>query len=131
MAKPEKRLDELINDHKPKNVKFKFIPKDETLLSELSALDYDIGTLDTINDDDMVNKAINAPCQVFERTIVGKAKEPTFFGDGTMIFRKLVKKADKKLLAVHRGFFDYENSKRMVFKLEYERWFIVEIFVLI
>jgi hypothetical protein len=121
---------ELVDTHKPKHFKFKYIFTDESLLAELMNSDYDITTLDTICDDKLVEAALAAECKVYERTIVGKAKEPTFLDNGIIVSKKMVTKADKKLLNVQIGFFSY-ITRHCVIKLHYERFDIIEIFNLI
>lgn len=121
---------ELVETHKPKNFKFKYIFTDESLLEELMNSDYDVTTLDTICDDKLVNAALQAECRLYERTIIGKAKEPTVLDDGIVISKKMVTKADKKLQGVYLGFFDF-HTRHLVVKLRYERFDIIEIFNLV
>ena len=131
MAKQEVSSTELVEDHKPKHVKFKYIFKDDSLLEELLKERFDMTTLDTIMNDDLVNAALLADFKEYERNIVGKAKDPTFLDDGIIISKKLITKADKKLLKVHIGFFTYNESRYVAVKFEYERFVIVEVFNLI
>lgn len=120
----------MVEDHKPKNFKFKFIITDKTLIDELLEKDYDMSSLDTINNDPLVEEALKAECREYDRDIVGKAKQPTIFEDNTMITKKMVTKADKKLLNVYMGIFG-ESNNHVVIKLRYERFDIIEIFTLI
>ncbi len=120
----------LVEDHKPKNFKFKFIITDEKLIDELNEKGYDMSSLDTINNDTLINEALQAECKEYDRTIIGKAKQPTIFEDNTMITKKMVTKADKKLLGVYMGMFG-TDSQHVVLKLRYERFDIIEIFNLI
>ena len=120
----------LVETHKPKNFTYKYIFTDESLLSELVEQHYDLATLDTINDDDLVREAENAELTRYERTIVGKAKEPSVLDNGIIISKKLVTKADKKLLGVYIGFFHYKTH-HVVIRFKYERFDIIEIFNLI
>jgi hypothetical protein len=122
--------DELVESHKPKNFKYKYIFTDETLLKELLDIGYDVSTLDTICNDKLVEAALSADCKMYERDIIGKAKNPTIMEDGVIISKKMVTKADKKLQGVYLGFFDF-NARHMVVKLRYERFDIIEIFNLI
>ena len=130
MATKDTDVVKLVEDHKPKNFKFKFIITDNTLLDELNEKNYDISSLDTINNDELINEALRCECREYDRTIIGKAKQPTIFDDNTMITKKMVTKADKKLLSVFMGMFG-SNSQHLVIKLRYERFDIIEIFNLI
>lgn len=130
MAKEPVDVVKLVDDHKPKNFKFKFIITDNTLIDELNEKNYDMSSLDTINNEALVNEALQCQCKEYDRTIVGKAKQPTIFDDNTMITKKMVTKADKKLLGVFMGIFG-NNSQHIVIKLRYERFDIIEIFNLI
>lgn len=130
MANKILTVEELVDSHKPKNFKYKYIFTDETLLTELIEKGYDMSTLDTICDDKLVESAINANYTMYERTIVGKAKEPSILDNGVIISKKMVTKADKKLLGVHVGFFEHE-TRHIAIKLHYERFDIIEIFNLI
>ena len=130
MSKKDVSPQDLVESHKPKNFKFKYIFTDESLLKELIDSNYDMSTLDTICDDELVENALNAEMTMYERNIVGKAKEPSVLDNGVIISKKLVTKADKQLLGVYVGFF-YYNSHHVVIKLRYERFDIIEIFNLI
>lgn len=123
---PEK----LVESHKPKNFKYKYIFNDEEFLSELLSSGYDMSSLDTIDDDHLVEAALSTNFTMYERTIVGKAKEPSILDNGVVISKKMVTKADKKLLGLYVGFFDY-NTKHIAIKLHYEKFDIIEIFNLI
>lgn len=129
-AKKELTPEELVDSHKPKNFKFKFIFNDDDLIKSLMDNHYDMSTLDTICDDELVEKALGAEFTMYERTIIGKAKEPSVISDGVIISKKMVTKADKKLLGVYVGFFEH-NTKHLVIKLHYEKFDIIEIFNLI
>lgn len=128
--KKEVTPEELVESHKPKNFKFKYIFTDDQLLSDLMNSGFDITTLDTICDDELVNAALAANYTMYERDIIGKAKNPTIMDDGIIISKKMVTKADKKLLGVHIGFFDYK-TRHIAIKLQYEKFCIIEIFNLI
>lgn len=130
MATKELTPQELVDTHKPKNFKFKYIFNDESLLNDLMNSDYDITQLDTICDDELVNAALSAECQMYDNTIIGKAKEPTIMDDGVIVSKKMATKAGKKLLGVYVGFFEYK-TKRIVIKLRYEKFDIIEIFNLV
>lgn len=132
MASSKKTLtpEELVESHKPKNFKYKYIFNDEEFLNELSSSGYDMSSLDTIDDDHLVEAALSTNFTMYERTIVGKAKEPSILDNGVVISKKMVTKADKKLLGLYIGFFDY-NTKHIAIKLHYEKFDIIEIFNLI
>ncbi len=123
---PEK----LVESHKPKNFKYKYIFNDEEFLNELLSSGYDMSSLDTIDDDHLVEAALSTNFTMYERTIVGKAKEPSILDNGVVISKKMVTKADKKLLGLYVGFFDY-NTKHIAIKLHYDKFDIIEIFNLI
>ena len=91
---------------------------------------YDMSSLDTICNDDLVEKALQSDFTMYEREIVGKAKEPSILDNGVIISKKMVTKADKKLLGLYVGFFDY-NSRHIAIKLHYEKFDIIEIFNLV
>ena len=131
MAKVELTSEEIVESHKPKNFKFKYLFKDEKMLEELMNSDYDISQLDTICDDDLVNAALEVNYDEYQRTIIGKAKEPTILDNGVIVSKKMVTKADKKLLGVYLGFFTYKGSRYVGIKLGYERFEILEIFSLV
>lgn len=125
------QADELVETHKPKNFKFKYYFKGD-ILTELESLGYDILSTDTIKNDQLTNFAYNEVSYDYkERNIIGKAKEPTELEDGIMISKKMVTKADKKLLRIGIGYFTYDNIDYMAIRLEYERFDILELFVTI
>lgn len=122
---------ELVESHKPKNFKFKYIFSDPTLITELTDCDYDMFSLDTINDDELVMAALKSHFNSYERTIVGKAKEPSRIDDSIIVSKKMVTKADKKLLALFIGSFEYKGTDYVAIRLHYERFDILEIFIMI
>lgn len=130
MAKKNITASELVSSHKPKNYKFRYIIKDESLIKELEQENFNFDELDTINDADLVKEAMNTECEMYERTIIGKAKEPTDMGNGILVSKKMVTKADKKLMHFGIGFFSYNHMNYVVIRLYYERFDIIEIFVL-
>lgn len=75
MAKQKIPLRDLVESHKPKNFKFKYIFKDDTALEELIAEGYDISSLDTISDeydDELVRMAINTDVVEFHVNLLLK-----------------------------------------------------------
>ncbi len=120
----------IVESHKPKHVKFKYIFKDDDFLNELISSEYDMDSLDTIQNDALVQEALKAECNTYYRDTVAHAKEPTVLDDGIILSKKLVTKADKKLLALLLGFFEYNYIKYIILKLQYEKFDIVEIFIL-
>ena len=52
--------DEIVESHKLKNFKYKFIFKNDDIIKELESLKYDISSTDTINNDDLTQAALNA-----------------------------------------------------------------------
>ena len=69
MAKEKDPVTKVVEDHKPKNFKFKYIIKDDNLLKELEDSNYDISSLDTINDTDLTLAAMNASFKDYPSTI--------------------------------------------------------------
>ena len=122
-------LSQLIESHRPKNFKHKYILTDENLC-KLEEEGYDLSALDTINNDEIVQAAVAAPYKEYERTIIGKAKEPTTLEDGIIVSKKMVTKADKKLLSVGVGRFELNNVEYVSFRLHYELFDIIEVFIL-
>ena len=122
--------DEIVESHKLKNFKYKFIFKNDDIIKELESLKYDISSTDTINNDDLTQAALNASYQYYERDIIGKAKEPTMMDKGVIISKKMVTKADKKLLKIGIGFFNHDDIAYVSIRLVYEQFDIIEIFIL-
>lgn len=123
------KMSELVETHRPKYFKHKFIVNDE-YLRELEEEGYDLSRLDTIHNDQLVIAALEAPYKEYERTIVGKAKEPSRLEDGIIISKKMVTKADKKLQSVGVGRFIFDETEYVSIKLRYEKFDIIELFIL-
>lgn len=130
MAKKEITLVELVESHKPKNFKYYFDMKEDQTLIELENEKYDITTLDTINDPDLIHAAKNASFQYYERDIVAHAKEPSILENGVMLTKKMATKTDKKLSQVGVGYFSLNDVSYVAIKLCYEKFDIYEIFIL-
>ena len=126
----KKTISEIIDDHKPKNYKFKFIIKDESLWKELEDANYDISSLDTINDTDLTVAALDTPFKEYPRKVDKKKKKPTQLEDGVLLFKQMTRKTDKKLQNVCVGFFSHNNLRYVCIKFVYERFDIIEIFIL-
>lgn len=122
-------LSGLVTSHRPKYFKHKYIMTDENL-RKLEEEGYDLSELDTIKNDELVNCALNSIYKEYERTIIGKAKEPTRMEDGIIISKKMVTKADKKLLSLGIGRFEHNNVQYVSIRLRYELFDIIEIFIL-
>jgi len=122
--------DELIKSHLPKNYKYFIHIKDKTLEDELSD-DFDWNLIDTIDNSEIVNEAMNATYQLYERDTVASAKKPTILDDGVILSKKLATKTDKKLINVGVGFFTYDGFRYVATKLIYERFDIYEVFCLV
>ena len=122
--------DELIKSHLPKNYKYFIHIKDKTLEDELSD-DFDWNLIDTIDNSEIVNEAMNATYQLYERETVASAKKPTILDDGVILSKKLATKTDKKLINVVVGFFTYDGFRYVSTKLIYERFDIYEVFCLV
>ena len=122
-------LSQLVESHRPKNFKHKYIMTDENL-RKLEEENYDLSKLDTIQNDDITKCAIEANYKEYDRTIIGKAKEPTPLEDGIIISKKMVTKSDKKLLSLGVGRFEYNNTEYVSIRMRYELFDIIEIFIL-
>lgn len=126
---------ELIMSHVPKKVpKYKFIIKDSELFEELkNDSSFNMKILDTIKNDELVNTGYNRDFDSYERDVVARAKEPTTIDEkrGIVVSKQLITKADKKLLNVCITTFDYDNASYVMIKFVYERFDIIEIFLLV
>ena len=122
-------LPQLIESHRPKYFKHKYIINDENLRI-LEQDGYDLSKLDTIKNDEITKLAIEADYKEYDRTIVGKAKEPTPLNDGIIISKRLVTKADRKLLSLGVGRFHHDDTEYVSIRLRYEQFDIIEIFIL-
>jgi len=133
MASNKKQLTiaELVESHKPKNFKYKYIIREDSVYEELEKSGYDLTSLDTIQNDDLVQEALKTTYEEYPRETVAKAKEPTILDDGVILSKKMVTKADKKLFGVLLGFFSHENIRYASIMLKYEKFDILEIFILL
>lgn len=130
MAKPKLTPSELVLSHKPKNFKYRYFIKDDDFLKQLQEEGFNFDELDTIHNDELVQLALQTECELYERTIIGKAKEPTAMENGVIVSKKMVTKSDKKLQQFGIGYFDHENMHYVVMRMYYEKFDIIEIFVL-
>ena len=130
MAKQSLPINEIIESHKPKNFKYRFIITDESVYDELQSLQYDLSNLDTINDDELIQEALKADYTWYERDVVKRAKEPTIFENGVILSKKMVTKTDKKLFKIGTGFFEFRNLRYVSIRMVYERFDIIEIFIM-
>lgn len=126
----KKTTSEIINDHKPKRYKFKFIIRDDNLLKELEDANYDMSSLDTINDTDLIVAALNAEFKEYPREVVASSKKPTQIEEGVLLFKQMTTKTDKKLQNVCVGFFSHDNLRYVCIKFVYVQFDIIEIFIL-
>jgi hypothetical protein len=126
----KKTTSEIINDHKPKNYKFKYIIKDDNVLKELEDSNYDMSSLDTINDTDLVLSALASDFKEYPREVVASSKKPTQIEEGVLLFKQLTTKTDKKLQNVCVGFFTHNNLRYVCIKFVYVQFDIIEIFIL-
>lgn len=132
MAKSKLNAAELVDSHRPKNFKYKYIFTDPTLIDELLELKFDLDSLDTINDDDLTCAAMEVKnFTEFERDAVSKAKKPTVLDDGVMLTKQMATKTDKKLQKVLMGYFMYDGRKYVCIRMVYERFDIMELFILL
>jgi hypothetical protein len=130
MAKEKDPVTKVVDDHKPKNYKFKYIIKDDELLKELEDSNYDLSSLDTINDTDLTVAAMNSTFKEYPREVVASSKKPTQIEDGVLLFKQMTTKTDKKLQNVCVGFFSHNDLRYVCIKFVYERFDIIEIFIL-
>ena len=130
MAKKNIEPDELVTSHIPKNFKYYYHIKDEELKNQLIEKQFDLSKLDTINNPSLIELALNTKYDIYERTIVGKAKEPTIMDNGVVISKKMVTKADKKLQQFGIGFFKEDHVQYVSIRMYYEKFDIIEIFIL-
>jgi hypothetical protein len=128
----KKTISQIVDGCKPKNFKFKFIFTDTTALEELHDQGYDISSLDTIDNDELVAASENPDSEKeYDNDIFGKAKEPTIMDDGIILNRKMVSKVGKVLQKVKLGFFTYNEKRYIKITMVYERFNIIEIFALV
>lgn len=130
--KKELSIVEIIESHKPKNFKYKYLITDDSIYDELIENNYDLDQLDTIQNDELVQEALKADYKEYQSNIIGKAKEPTILDsdNGIIISKKMITKTGKKLLGILIGFFDHNQIHYISIKLRYEKFDILEIFIL-
>lgn len=132
MASKEIDVVKMINDHRPKNFKYKYILKDPDLISELESKGFDMLSLDTIDNTELTQLAIDCvPSQEFGRESVAKAKSPTILDDGVVLSKQLITKTDKKLQTISLGHFDYKGMHHICIRFIYEKFDIIEIFIMV
>lgn len=135
MAKNDLTPKELIISHLPKKVdKYKVIIKDADLDEALkNDPEFDQSILDTINDDGLVDTGYNRTFNSYDRSTVSKAKEPTVIDEnkGIVVSKQLITKTDKKLLSVDVNTFSYNDNSYVMIKFVYEKFDIVEVFLLV
>ena len=135
MAKKVLSASEIVESHIPKKIeKYKFIFKDEDFLNQLESEGYDISRCDTINNQQLVNAGLDqATFKSYDRVTVSKAKQPTVIDEdkGIVVSKQMITKADKKLLSVNVGTFTFQEYQYVMVKFSYEKFDIVEIFLLI
>ena len=126
---------ETILSHLPKkNFKYKVIIKDDEFRNELNESNFDNNLLDTIKNDALVNTGYNnTDFDSYDRSSVAKAKQPTIIDKdkGIVVSKQLITKTDKKLLKVDIKSFYYEDTPYVMIKFVYEKFDIVEVFLLV
>lgn len=130
MAKQTQSINEIVESHKPKNFKYYYRFHDDASLIELEKQGFDLSTLDTIENPDLINQAKQASFKYYDRDVVAHAKEPTILENGVIMTKKMATKTDKKLSQVGVGFFSFQNVSYVAIKLCYEKFDIYEIFIL-
>lgn len=132
MATKTQTAIELIDSHKPKDFKFFFNIKDQSLIKELEEAGYDMSSLNTIIDEDLIQAALTSEfTDKYDRDIIGRANEPTIFDDGIIMSKQLVTKSDKKLELILKSIFIHKSIGYVAWKYQYEKFDIIQIFVLI
>ena len=126
---------ETILSHLPKkNFKYKVIIKDDDFRKELTESNFDNNLLDTIKNDQLVSAGYNNnDFDSYDRSTVAKAKQPTIIDKdrGIVVSKQLITKTDKKLLKVDIKSFYYEDTPYVMIKFVYEKFDIVEVFLLV
>ena len=126
---------ETILSHLPKkNFKYKVIIKDDDFRNELIESNFDNELLDTIKNDQLVFTGYNnTDFNSYDRSTVSRAKQPTVIdkGKGIVVSKQLITKTDKKLLTVDIKSFNFEDTPYVMIKFVYEKFDIVEIFLLV
>ena len=126
---------ETILSHLPKkNFKYKVIIKDDEFRNELNDSNFDNNLLDTIKNDQLVSAGYNnTDFNSYDRETVSKAKQPTIIDKdrGIVVSKQLITKTDKKLLKVDIKSFYYEDTPYVMIKFVYEKFDIVEVFLLV
>ena len=117
--KKELSIVEIIESHKPKNFKYKYLITDDSIYDELIENNYDLDQLDTIQNDELVQEALKADYKEYQSNIIGKAKEPTILDsdNGIIISKKMITKTGKKLLGILIGFFEFSFFTASLIKL--------------
>lgn len=125
---------EFLKTYKPKNFKYKFIFTDNELQEDiLKSLPAELASeddLDTIQNDELVKQAMSSDFVCYGNN-VKKAKEPTSIEEGIFISKMMVTKTGKPLLDVQTAHFIYENNNYIAIKFVYEKFYILEIFIII
>lgn len=130
MAKKELSMSEIIESHKPKNFKYCYIITDNTVFDKLHEEAYELSNLDTIQNDELVQEAVNATYTEHDRETLSHAKRPTILDGNIIMSKEMVTKADKKLKSVGTAFFEYHDIRYMSLRMRYEQFDIIEIFIL-
>lgn len=124
------KISEVVESHRPKNYKYFYIMHDDATYTDLQNEGYDIANLDTIKNPHLIEAAQKASYKYYEREIVARAKEPTVLEKGVILSKKMATKTDKKLTQVGVGFFEHDDVSYVAVKLCYEKFDILEIFIL-
>lgn len=122
---------EIVESHKPKNFKFFYNLRDENLIKELEEQTYDMSSLNTINNDELTQAALASDfTDEYDREVIKQATVPTVLDDGIILSKQMATKADKKLEKVLKSIFIYGQDRYVAIKLQYEKFDIIQIFVL-
>lgn len=129
-SKPVQTLSEVVVSHKPKNFKFYYDFHDDADFIQLEKDGFDVTTLDTIMNPELIKAAKASVYKYYDRDIVSHAKEPTILENGVIMTKKMITKTDKKLERVGVSFFEHNNVQYVAVKFCYVKFDIYEIFIL-
>lgn len=128
-TKKDTSMFELLESHKPKNFKFAIILEEE-YRKQLEDEGHNPDDWDMIKDPELLEHAIHCEYKEYDRSVIQKAKEPTCLEDGIIISKKMATKTDKKLLSVGVGRFIMDGVEYVSIRLKYEKFHIIQIFIL-
>lgn len=128
-----KTLKDTIEKCLPKTYKFKYVLKPEQI-EALKKDGFDLEQLDTIRMPGLVDAALKSTFKEFDPSLlIKKAKEPTDLSEdvkeGVVISKKMVTKTGKILKSVGISLYEFEGNGYVCFRLDYDLFYIIEIFI--